>query len=277
MPPELAVAVFGACGGMLASFAAGMVWARRAGGCAPVVTPAAQPYAPASAARALVDDRARACVEAEAAERQRIAAQLHDELQPLIAAARLQLELPDGVPEATDALREASSLVRSLAHELGDPDVEQGLDAGLSRACATARTRLQMDVVLRVPDGPLPGVDPVTHSLLLMSVRELLHNAHRHAPGSTVQVQVERGQRWLLVGVEDNGPGFGVGTGPGLGLRGMRRRIEALGGELDAGSASTGGARVTLCLPLRSDLPRPGAAGRASGVSTDPTPEHSGS
>ena len=73
-----------------------------------------------------------------------------------------------------------------------------------------------------------------------------------------VEVRVEVGQRWLLVGVEDDGPGFGEGggAGPGLGLRSMRRRLDAIGGELDLGAWASGGARVTLCLPLGAG-PRP--------------------
>ena len=253
MDPERALGAVLVGAAAAVSFMAGAAWARR---------PRA-PRPPAEGAPALPPpttdrDRARACLEAESAERQRIAAHLHDELQPLIAAARLQLELPGGGAEASAALGEAGALVRGLAHELGDPDVELGVEAGLARVCAAARARLPLAVELRLPPQPAPPVSPLTHSLCLMCVRELLHNAHRHARAGRVEVRVEVGQRWLLVGVEDDGPGFGDGggAGPGLGLRSMRRRLDAIGGELDLGAGASGGARVTLCLPLGAG-PRP--------------------
>ncbi len=193
----------------------------------------------------------RACVEAALAERHRIAMRLHDQLQPHLAAARLQLDLPEGLPAARAAIREAAAMVRDLAHELGDPDLELGLDAGLQRLCASMGAQLHMPVTLTLGVRPCPKLPSPLHGLALMCARELLQNAHRHANGEGVSLGVEVGDAWLLVHVEDRGPGFAAGGGPGLGLQGMRRRLTALGGELDIGDAPRGGARVTLCLPIR--------------------------
>lgn len=195
----------------------------------------------------------RACVEAELAERHRIAARLHDQLQPLLAAADLQLDLPDGLSAARAALRAAAAIIRGLAHELGDPELELGLDAGLRRLCASVGAQLHMPVELRLGTRLSPPLPPPLHSLALMCARELLQNAHRHAKGEGVALSLEVGEAWLLLHVSDQGPGFAAGSGPALGLQGMRRRLVALGGELDIGDAPQGGARVTLCLPLRPD------------------------
>ncbi|MGP4028507.1 sensor histidine kinase [Actinomadura sp. 3N407] len=112
--------------------------------------------------------------------------------------------------------------------------VESARAAGL-----TVRTRVTGDA------GPLPGgVELAAYRI----VQESLTNVVRHASAGTVTVRIERGPRSVLVEVADDGRGAAAGA-TGGGVRGMRERARALGGELTAGPGPDGGFLVRARLP----------------------------
>jgi signal transduction histidine kinase len=79
-------------------------------------------------------------------------------------------------------------------------------------------------------------------------VQEALTNSRRHAPGAAVDVDLYFTARTLRLRIRDNGPG--PTAPPGHGLLGMRERAAAVGGELRAGAAATGGFLVEATLPI---------------------------
>jgi signal transduction histidine kinase len=84
-------------------------------------------------------------------------------------------------------------------------------------------------------------------------VQEALTNVTRHAGPATATVQVSYGDQDLSVQVDDDGRGAsppGTAPGGGKGILGMRERVAALGGELQAGPRPGGGFRVRARLPL---------------------------
>jgi signal transduction histidine kinase len=92
-------------------------------------------------------------------------------------------------------------------------------------------------------------------------VREGLTNTIKHAPGAHVRVQLALEDHRLDIAIHDDGPrdaGRLSGTGAGLGLVGMRERLQATGGRLEAGPDPAGGWRLhaTLALPLHTVIPR---------------------
>jgi signal transduction histidine kinase len=78
---------------------------------------------------------------------------------------------------------------------------------------------------------------------------EGLTNVARHARASRAAVTVGARSGGLLVTIEDDGTGFG-GVGPGSGLRNLRDRVEAAGGELRIGPGGDGGTVLAAELPL---------------------------
>jgi signal transduction histidine kinase len=84
-------------------------------------------------------------------------------------------------------------------------------------------------------------------------VQEALTNVTRHAGPATATVRVSYGDRELTVQVDDDGRGpspHGGAPGGGKGIVGMRERVAALGGDLQAGPRPDGGFRVLARLPL---------------------------
>lgn len=87
-------------------------------------------------------------------------------------------------------------------------------------------------------------------------VQEALTNTLRHAGPTTASVRVAKEDHHVVVEVVDDGVTAGNalrGRGSGHGLRGMRERVAAIGGVLEAGPRERGGWRVAAILPLGRD------------------------
>jgi signal transduction histidine kinase len=85
-------------------------------------------------------------------------------------------------------------------------------------------------------------------------VREALTNVRKHAPGAQVRVQVSYGESEVRLTVTNTpatgGPGTGLAaTGSGLGIAGLRQRIELVHGTLRAGPTPEGGFCLEATLP----------------------------
>ncbi|MFF0518603.1 sensor histidine kinase [Actinomadura nitritigenes] len=104
-------------------------------------------------------------------------------------------------------------------------------------------------------------MDPVA---LWRAVRNVLDNACRVAEGR-VNVRVEADQGWVVIQVDDDGPGFGAGPGTGGGRRGLASLglgivhdlISGYGGSLEIRTCEMGGARVRMLLPSAPPLRDP--------------------
>jgi signal transduction histidine kinase len=103
--------------------------------------------------------------------------------------------------------------------------------------------------------GEARPVDGVVGVTAYRVVQEALTNVLRHAPASRARVDLDFCDGALVVTVADDGrgaraPARRAGSAGGHGLIGMRERVAAVGGELDAGPAPGGGFNVRARLPL---------------------------
>ncbi|HVC40997.1 MAG TPA: histidine kinase [Candidatus Saccharimonadales bacterium] len=185
-------------------------------------------------------------------ERLRISRDVHDILGHSLSvialksqvARRLMHSDPDAAAEAMgdvesvarDSLAEVRAMVtgyrqRSLADELqGARDV---LDAaGIAFAVTRDST---------VPPAPVD-------SLLAWTVREGVTNVLRHSRAHHCEISLEAGNGGFTVVIADDGVG-GVASAGGSGLHGLRERVGAAGGRLDAGPGERGGFRLEAYVP----------------------------
>jgi signal transduction histidine kinase len=200
-------------------------------------------------------------------ERLRIARELHDALGHHIAlinvqagvALHLDEELSEQARAALDAIRQASkealTELRSVLDILRQVDEHaprtptptlRRIDDLVSGAAAAG---LQVRTETVGEARPLPfGVDVAAFRIL----QEALTNVARHAGPASATVQVAYGEHDLIVQVDDDGrgPGADGAVESGKGILGMRERVAALGGELEAGPRPEGGFRVRARLPL---------------------------
>jgi signal transduction histidine kinase len=199
-------------------------------------------------------------------ERMRIARELHDVLAHNISLVNVQasvaLHLMDEQPgqsrsalvaikqASNDALKELRSVLDVLRQ--GDEAPPRAPASGLthlnSLVAGVSATGLRVRTTVEGTSRPLPaGVDLAAFRI----VQEALTNVTRHAGPASATVLVGYGSEELTVQVDDDGRGpASNGAGQGNGIRGMRERAAALGGELAAGPRPGGGFRVRARLPL---------------------------
>ena len=218
---------------------------------------------------AMARERDQSAALARAAERARIAREMHDVVAHSVS---VMVALSDGAGAALDrapersreALRELSATGRAALADmqgvLGALDPDHGGGPGDDGSAGPTETDLAT-VVERFRTAGVPvvatGLDvalPAGTSLRLAVVRivtEALTNVLRHAPGATsVRVDVRRAADVVEVEVLDGGGDRpGAGGGSGRGVPGMRERAALLGGHVDAGPRPGGGWRVHVVLP----------------------------
>lgn len=205
--------------------------------------------------------RAQAERDLVSAERLRLARDLHDAVGHGLSAITLQagagrLALAAGDADtATRALGHVEEAgravlrdVRWLVTVLREDEVagRPGLDDVRRLVEDAARTGLP--VRLDWPEGEARQVSVPVGEVAFRVVQEALTNALRHAGGAPVTVRVRSGAE-LVVDVADEQPGPVPAVPPGHGLRGMRERVTAVGGTLEAGPGDGRGWRVRAVLP----------------------------
>lgn len=205
-------------------------------------------------------------------ERARIASELHDIVAHAIsvmvvqasAGQRLAAHDPELTAETFDAIagaaRQAEEDMGRLVALLGD-DRPSGAapDLALVEELVARAGGSGLDVTLRL-EGDREQLEPELAQAAYRVVQEGLTNALRYASGAAVSVLVRGDGDALVVDVE-NGPAAGdialAGGGTGNGLTGLRERLSAIGGTLEAGSTVSGGWRLSARVPrLGSSPPR---------------------
>lgn len=217
---------------------------------------------------------------AEQRERQRLATLLHDHLQQLLVAARVNMDLMgrDTSPEVEGTVETVRSLLeesiqasRALTAELSPPILHAaGLPAGLEWLGRWMDEKHGLSVAVALgPDTRPPRED--VKVLLFQSVRELLFNVVKHAGVREARVELAPhldGE--LRVTVRDRGRGFAAddpSTGSavprngdlagGFGLFSIRERLQLLGGRMRIRSAPGQGTEVVLVAPCEPPLAAP--------------------
>lgn len=201
--------------------------------------------------------------EAEQRERRRLAQVLHDDLQQLLVAAKMQMAHaagPGGSPEkvaaADDLISQAIEAARSLSKQLA-PSVlyEEGLGAAIRWLGHSAKERYGLNVEVESTETGV-AEDQWLSVFLFDVVRELLLNAAKHAATDRVRVSLHRAGGEISLRVEDFGKGFDARAAAqknvegGLGLFFIEHRIVLMGGKMEIDSAPEKGTRIHFKLPL---------------------------
>nr|AHX24717.1 two-component system histidine kinase [uncultured bacterium] len=201
-------------------------------------------------------------------ERLRIARELHDSLTHAISLVNVQVGLAvhlfdrdressrTALLSVKDASRQAMRELRSTLEVLRKDDEEpDGPSLDQIGELIRKSERPGLDITLRVSGDRQPLPREVDHAAYRI-VQESLTNAVRHANTPTLSVEVAYQPQHVTMRIEDEGK-VGQPVREGVGIRGMRERVAALGGELHVGPKADGGFAVVATLPL------PDKAGKA--------------
>lgn len=199
---------------------------------------------------------------AVAEERNRMAREMHDTLGHRLTIAAVQLEgaerlIPQEPGRAAQMVHTAREEVRQALAELRETvaALRAPLEAGMPLPEALRRladhfhTATGLEVHLVLPPEPF-DLPPIHHLTLYRAVQEALTNVQRHAQAGQVWLVLTLHPDHVTLLVGDDGRGFPPEAEEhGFGLRGLRERIEALGGDLHLEERPGGGAQLHITLP----------------------------
>ena len=209
-------------------------------------------------------------------ERQRVSRELHDEAGQALTGLKIHLqmvlttlkqmetdlqsivitELEEQIETAVALCQTTLDHIRTIAHNLRPAALENlGLNTALQAFCRDFARRAQMNITytgrayLDLPEAVEIG--------LYRFLQEALTNVARHAQAQTAQVQLQYDTTTISLTVVDDGQGFDMPTvlgnmhqKEGIGLAGMKERIESVGGQLTINSETGRGTTLIAWIPL---------------------------
>ena len=218
-----------------------------------------------------------------AAERTRIARDLHDEVGTALTGLALELDVagrdgPDG-SSVPGRLHESATITRNLAERIRQvvwtvnpncdnvPSLVTFLEQQVSQFLRSDKIRLRLDFPDEIPDLFLGGAARYQIALV---VREALTNVVRHSQATEVTLSLkvegqtppsdERGRgngaappKLLVVKVKDNGRGMLPGGKHGNGFANMKARVEKIGGKFECISSPGAGTTLSFAVPVPKD------------------------
>jgi signal transduction histidine kinase len=198
----------------------------------------------------------------EALERQatNIANALHDDAGQLLTVAYLKLDRARQAvsPECAIYLTEIHDLfdkieqqLRRLAYELHPAILQDfGLVNALEFLIQGVAERTGLTVRLEGPIGL--ALSAAIETVLYRFAQEALTNIVRHACARNVVIQLAQTGEEITCIATDDGAGFDTTNySPGLGIRGMRQRVQTVGGKLSLSSIPGVGTEIVVTIPLR--------------------------
>lgn len=202
--------------------------------------------------------------ETEQRERRKLAQTLHDGLQQILVAGKIQLKLslldrPEVVEQMEALFDEAIEVSRSLAYSLSPPTLHKStLPLALKWLSRWFESNHHFEVEVVVDDS-FPVLSSQLKEFLFGAARELLLNSVKHSGQKKAKVKLLVPNQYE-VGLEvmDKGLGFDVASImqddqelKGFGLFGMRERVTALGGKIEFESQEGEGACFRLTVPFK--------------------------
>ena len=197
----------------------------------------------------------------------RIGADLHDGPAQYLAYAALRLDaLRDRVSDpaaltevetVAGAVTQAMTEVRALSRGLSLPEIaDRSLTDIVQRAADAHAVRHGVQVAVHLDCTPEPLVPLAARICLFRFVQEGLTNATRHGGGAGLDVTLTHRRAMLTLIVRDHGPGLAPDTAPrdGMGLPGLRDRVESLGGIFTARTHPEGGTELSMILETGAPL-----------------------
>lgn len=221
-----------------------------------------------------LNSMAAALTVAEQRERDRISRILHDDLQQLLHAAQIRVNIlrkdfKDMEQENKDILKSlaemeemqdrALKIARSLTVELRPPVLEgEGLKEALTWLAGHMKNVYGLNIAVEIEDGVEPANEDL-RELAFQITRELLFNVVKHADVEDAQLTMRHKNGRCHITVSDDGLGFdtasiskGESDQFGYGFHSIRERLQLFNGSLAIESAPDAGTQISFTLPART-------------------------
>ncbi len=207
-------------------------------------------------------------------ERRRIARELHDETSQSLASLAVSLEavavmLPSGADKARARLKKVEQValgaldeIHRIIYELRPTLLDDlGLVAAVRWLANNNLGAAGVDVTFKTT-GRVRRLTPKMETVLFRVIQEAVANIARHAHARHAELTLRFKKDTIIVHISDDGEGFGVEEAMssrdrprGLGLLGMKERVELVRGVLNIRSVPGSGTEVEMVIPLNPEVP----------------------
>lgn len=186
-----------------------------------------------------------------AAERERLARELHDLLGRTLSLIAVKAELAGrlsvrGDRSAEAEMRDVQRLAREAIGEVRDA-VSGGRVPSVAAEFAAAPVALRTAGIAAIIDEAPVEIDPAHEVTVAWALREAVTNVVKHSGARTCRISLQAAGGVTALEVVDDGRGA-VGEDAGTGLNGLAQRVHALGGTFEAGPNEAGGFRLRVRL-----------------------------
>jgi PAS domain S-box-containing protein len=200
-------------------------------------------------------------IETEERERKQFAHLLHEDLQQMLAAAKMQLQVikkrfpnEPALSDVEHILENSITKSRSLSHELSPPVLSHsGLMIALDWLCRKMKEQFDLEVELET-DLEQQYENAALKIFIFRAVQELLFNVVKHAGVNRAQIVISGIDSHLSIIVKDKGRGFNKDilnkAQKGFGLLSIRERANYIGGNMTIDSTPGRGTVIKLTVPL---------------------------
>jgi signal transduction histidine kinase len=201
----------------------------------------------------------KAVIDAQERERLEIGMELHDNVQQLMAGSLLTLDyVRSAYDDKEEVLRALGNIrgyisegigeLRRLSHQLA-PSMgvsSESLSDKIHSLVESMNVGGALDVDIEVDDFEVPLVEAVQLAFYRI-LQEQLSNILKYAAATRVAIRVKRVGGQIILSIRDNGCGFDPGEKrEGIGLENIRRRVNAMDGDLRIVSAEGEGCELSL-------------------------------
>ncbi|CAG1015352.1 two-component system, NarL family, sensor histidine kinase UhpB [Anaerolineales bacterium] len=208
----------------------------------------------------------RRAVDVQEQERKRIARELHDEIGQALTSILIRLKSLqnitdlDVMTDRLDGIRYLASQtieeMRRLSMDLRPAALDNlGILPALRWHIGQSMEQNQIEIQFTAPER-MERLPPEVEIVLYRVAQEGLNNAIRHSQAKHVEVKLEHTPLFVWLSVSDDGQGFDAdGLHRGLGLVGIRERVDLLKGQCGIESQRGSGARLWVEIPLTEANP----------------------
>jgi signal transduction histidine kinase len=200
--------------------------------------------------------RLKAMIDSQEAERQRIAAELHDGLGQVLSAARVNLAASNQADEhlktSLDLIDKSCADLREISHNMMPSLLKKsGLPAALNEIAERINQSGKINVTIDHEEN-FGRLSPEIEIQIFRITQELLNNILKYAQAKEVQIQLMMEDSIFTMMVEDNGNGFDkeiLTSTAGNGWYNIKSRLNLINGDAEIDSRPGSGTVVTIVVP----------------------------
>lgn len=200
-------------------------------------------------------------LQAQEAERSRMAKDLHDGLGGLLSGIKLTLHsISDAIPQKiapafSKVINQLDTVIKEMRRVAHNMMPEALLKFGLGEAIQDYCDGINESNIIKIKYTQIGSLQTLTQSTVIVLYRiiqELTNNSIKHAAAKNIFVQLTKHQQGYTITVEDDGKGFDAQAVPdtkGTGLQNVRSRVEYLKGSFTADSEGGKGTSINIEIP----------------------------